>query len=278
MTQEKPVTALAQVCQGLQKMQPNFAQALPKGLSPDKFIRTATNAIQMHPQRNALLAADRQSLYNACQKAAIDGLMLDGREAALVVFSGQATYMPMTQGLVKLARNSGEIANIIAEVVYEKDKFVYRIGTDAIPVHEPDWFADDRGQPVGAWALIKLTNGEFIHALLPKAKIMKIASKSKNGYQYEPSKGLYFDEWWKKTAIKNVLKYAPKSTELERAIEREEKAEFGLDEEIVIDQPAPEPKPARKTKVSEAVKEQVKPEPDLQEDIIDIEFEEDIPV
>ncbi len=280
------VTPLAQVCQGLQKMEGNFKQSLPAGLSVDRFIKTATNAIQMHPQKDRLLNANRQSLYNSCQKAAIDGLMLDGREAALIVFGQDATYMPMTQGLIKMARNSGEIKSIVAEVVYSKDKFVYRIGLDEMPLHEPDWFGD-RGEPVGVWAMVKLTNGEIISRLLSKEKVMKIAGKSKNAGQYNPQSGAYFDEWWRKTAIKNVLKYAPKSTELESAMNRGEVEEFETDEEP-IKKEAPK---KRKTKAQKAVEESVEmvqeenPEgerEEVQQEIIDVEAidgeMEDIPV
>lgn len=270
------VTPLQQVCQGLQKMENNFKQALPAGLKPDRFIRTATNAIQMHPQRDKLLSANRQSLYNACQKAAIDGLLLDGSQAALIVFGNDVSYIPMVQGLVKLARNSGEIASIVAEVVYEKDKFVYRIGLDEMPMHEPDWFGE-RGEPVGVWACVKLKNGETISRLLPKDKIMRIANKTKNAFQYDPQKGPHYDEWWRKTAIKNVLKYAPKSSELEMALARGED-EFS-DETIEIAPPQSQPvaKPERQTRAAQVIKEAPPPQeqaPEYDDDgVIDVESE-----
>lgn len=262
MTTGTQITPLQQVCQGLQKMQTNFEQSLPKGLSADRFIRTATNAIQMHPQKDKLLQANRQSLYNSCQKAAIDGLMLDGREAALVVFGTDVTYMPMTQGLVKLARNSGEIETITSEVVYEGDQFTcfYDVSGTSFK-HEPNW-TGDRGAPVMVWAAVKLKSGEVIVRALAKDKIMKIAGKSKNSFQYDPDKGPFFDEWWRKTAIKNVLKYAPKSTELEKALIESEGKEFG--------EPEPEqtaPAAPKQTRAAKVVKE---PEPE--QEAIDAEI------
>ena len=159
---------LALVCGGLQKMDKSFKAALPANISAEKFIKAATTAIQMHPQMDQLLDADRQTLYNACTKAASDGLILDGRESTLIVFNSkkkdasgkeiwvkQVQYIPMVQGLVKLARNSGEVLSIISEVVYENDKFTYRIGLDEMPLHEPDWFGN-RGEAVGFWACVKL--------------------------------------------------------------------------------------------------------------------------
>lgn len=268
--------ALTIICQGLDKMKPQIKQSLPKGLDVDRFIRTAFNAIQMHPQKDKLAKADRQSIYNSCLKAAFDGLQIDGREAALVVFydknsnSNQAQYMPMVQGLVKLARNSGEISSIDSEVVYEHDKFVYRIGLDDMPLHEPDWFGD-RGEPVGVWACVKLKSGEVISRLLPKDKIMRIAKASKNSYQYDETKGAHWDEWWRKTAIKNVLKYAPKSSELDRVIQEDDANDFDFDVPIddIRHEPAKEEKPKeKKTRAQEVIQD----EPE----IIDADIVEDV--
>uniref|UniRef100_UPI00195373C4 recombinase RecT n=1 Tax=Klebsiella aerogenes TaxID=548 RepID=UPI00195373C4 len=46
------------------------------------------------------------------------GLLPDGREGAIVEFSGKAQWMPMIGGLRKKVRNSGEIATWEAHVVY----------------------------------------------------------------------------------------------------------------------------------------------------------------
>lgn len=211
--------AVQQLSKDMASQSKSLESVLPHGMDVKRFMRTTINAIQTHAQSAALMAADRGSLFSACQKAAGDGLLLDGKEATLVTFKNQVTYMPMVQGLVKLARNSGEIKNILAEVVFEKDEFQYRPGIDEQPMHAPDWFADDRGAPVGCYAVVTTRDNEKIVRVLPKSRIMAIAAGGRNGHQYTPGKGAHFEEWWKKTAIKNVLKYAPKSTELDRALE-----------------------------------------------------------
>ena len=218
VAQPKAMKPMEEVCNALTNMSGKFKEALPHGMSVERFISTVRQGLQTHRDKDKLLTANRQSLYLACMKAAADGLMLDGREAALVVFGTDVAYMPMTQGLVKLARNSGEIKNIEAQVVYANDKFTYIMGVDPSPRHEADWFSGNRGEPVGAWALVTLENGEKIPAILPKNKIMRVAASSKNAYQYDCSKGASWEEWWRKTAVKNVLKYAPRSTELDRAL------------------------------------------------------------
>ena len=78
-------------------------------------------------------------------KAAQDALLPDGREGALVIYrtklrtnDGQerwvdaVQWMPMVWGLMKKARNSGEIASITAHVVYRHDHFKLRLGDDDV--------------------------------------------------------------------------------------------------------------------------------------------------
>lgn len=209
--------AVQQLSKDLATQSKQIQSMLPDGMDAKRFMRTTVNAISTHPQSEQLLKADRQSLFNACQKAAGDGLLLDGKESTLVTFKNQATYMPMVQGLVKLARNSGEITTIVSEVVYSADQFQYRPGIDEQPVHSPDWFGD-RGEPVGAYAVITTKSGEKIVSVMPKSRIMAIGAGGRNLKQYTPGQGAHYTEWWKKTAIKNVLKYAPKSTYLESAL------------------------------------------------------------
>lgn len=256
----KTPSKMTQLRTGLEAMAGELKSSLPANISPDKFISTAITGIRTSKDPKKLLDADRRSLYNAVQTAAAYGLVLDGREAALVPFKDQVQFMPMVQGLVKLARNSGLISTIIAEVVYSKDRFSYKIGVDESPIHEPDWFADDRGEPVGVWALVTLSDGSKIHAIMPKKRVLEIASGSKNSEQYNPKTGKHFTEWWKKTAIKNVLKYAPKATELEkleRLTAHDNKAQGYVDEETgeVIEGTASAAEPKKRgTRASRAVK------------------------
>ena len=223
-------TQIVQFTNDVKSHADEFQSALPVGMDVKRFVRTVINGISTHAQAEQLLQADRQTLFRACTKAASDGLMLDGKEATLTAFYSkkkqqtEVVYMPMVQGLVKLARNSGEIKNIISEVVYRNDKFQYRPGVDEQPMHAPDWFGD-RGEPVGAYAVVT-TSGEKIVSVLPRQRIMAVANAGKNSYQYDPVQGQFFEEWWKKTAIKNVLKYAPKSNHLEDAI-RHDNEQYG---------------------------------------------------
>ena len=258
-----------QACNTLQKMAPQFAAALPQHIPVEKFIRTCVNAVQNNPE---ILDCDNRSLLIACQKAAQDGLILDGREAALIKFGRVATYMPMVQGIVKKARNSGKVANIIVQLVHKNDDFQFKPGIDKLPICNPDWFGE-RGDPIGAYAVGELKDGSVQVEIMSKAQILIIAAAGKNGHQYDPKKGKYFGEWWRKTVLKRLCKYLPSSTDLDGIIDYDNKT-FGVD----FNEPEQETeaKPEKKeTSAAKKIKAATKKEPvNGKEDIVDAEFTE----
>lgn len=219
----------------LQKMQPEFKKALPAHIPAEKFVRTVQTAIMMNPQIEAACQSEggMQSFLSACTNAAKDGLILDGKEAALVTFRSNSgtrnkpvweeriQYIPMVAGLLKKARNSGEISSIAAHVVFENDRFTYVLGDNEHIEHVPK-FAD-RGQPVAVYAIARLTDGSIQREVMDREAVMAIASQSKNSFQYDPDKGRNFGEWWRKTVIRRIAKYLPSSSDRDgfaQAVER----------------------------------------------------------
>lgn len=287
MSQSKQVSVIGQLCQGIDTMKSSLDEQLKgTGVSTDRFIATAKTAIQSHPDKKRLENASRNSLFLAVKRAASDGLMPDGRESALIVYGDQVNYQPMVQGLVKLARQSGEVQSIGAYIVYENDDFSYRVGIDDVPVHkaggDKGWFSSskDRGDPIGVWAYVKLKTGEYLEpTMLTQEVIMRgIASKSKMSKNYDPKAGANWEEFWKKAAIRNILKYAPKSTAMDRAL-KADTIEFTDDDEPKIveaeevfeeeTQEKEEPKKPtkRKTKAQKTAAKAVKEEPPEEEEI-----------
>lgn len=238
---QKQVTVIEQICTAVDKMKTSLADRLEgTGVSPERFMLTVKTAVQSHNDRKGIENADRQSLFLAIQKSAGDGLLLDNREAALVVYNvniaeknqpdkwiKQVNYQPMVQGLIKLARNSGEMLKVSANVVYEKDFFEFNPATMEIPNFNPNWFGD-RGKPVGVWSMIKLKSGEYLNEMFTADQIKRKAAASKVPKNYEIT-SRDFEEWWKKMAIRNILKYAPRTTTLDKALERDNE-EFILEE------------------------------------------------
>lgn len=207
--------------------------ALPPHVSKNLFCSVVMSALQRKPE---LLKCTKQSLWNACILAAQDGLLPDGREGAIVPYGENAqgkrvaeiaTWMPMVEGLRKKARNSGEIASWEVNIVRARDAFHVSLGDDAKIIHEPYFGADEPGEVVGAYSIATLSDGTKMRDVMTIRDIKKIQAKSraKNGPW---SDATFFPEMCRKTMARRHYKQLPKSSELDKMIERDDKA-FGLD-------------------------------------------------
>lgn len=228
-------TALVEIRSAIEKMAPQFQAALPKHIPVERFVRTTLTAIQTNP---ALMNADRRSLFASATKAAQTGLLPDGRESAIVTFGNQAQFMPMLAGILKLVRNSGELASLDAQIVYKNDKFQYRPGIDLVPQHEPDWFGD-RGEAVGVYAVAKMKDGAAYVEIMNRQQIEAVRSVSRSS-----GKGPWV-QWWdemaRKTAIRRLSKRLPLSTDLEGALEADDGFFMPADAQAPQGEPAPQP-------------------------------------
>jgi len=213
--------ALVEIKEGLDAHRDEIAKSLPDHISPERFMRSAWMVTK---DTFGIGDADRSSIFNACARAAHDGLILDGREAALVVFKTKvgnswikkAQYIPMVAGIMKKVRQSGQILKLSAQVVYSKDPFTYNPAVDDVPQHDPEWFGD-RGDPVGVYAVAKLKDGSHVVEIMRKSEIEAIKNRSKakdNGpWVTDPM------EMWRKTVIKRICKYLPTSADLEKTLD-----------------------------------------------------------
>jgi len=223
-TQEKvaqQVTPIENFRATVQRMGVEFRAALPPQIPVERFIRTTITAVQMSPQ---LLDADRRSLLAACMRAAQDGLLPDGREAALVIFKSKGgtptvQYMPMVGGLFKKARNSGEIASIGAHVVYERDAFDYVLGDDEKIDHKP-FLGADRGKPIAAYAIAKTKDGAIYREVMSHADIEKVRAVSRAKSDDSPWSN-WWDEMARKTVFRRLAKRLPSSADLEQTLEHD---------------------------------------------------------
>ena len=217
----KPMEAITQ---GLEKMEDALRTALPAHLPVERFTRVCLTAIQMSPY---LLRADRKSLFLACMKCAQDGLLPDGRDAALVPFRDNkrskeeghpvwsVQYMPMVAGILKKVRNSGELKTISAQVVYENDKFFYRLGDDEKIEHEPR-LDGERGKARLVYAVAHTKDGGVYREVMTVADVNKVrnVSKAKDDGPWVT----WWEEMARKTAIRRLSKRLPMSGDLDDVV------------------------------------------------------------
>jgi recombination protein RecT len=259
---EQRANPVAVIRQNLTAMAPEFKAALPEHVSVEKFTRVAMTAIQNSPD---LAQADRRSLFGAVVRLAQDGLLPDGREAALVIFNTKnkaggwdkkVQAMPMIAGVLKKIRQSGDVAKISAQVVYENDHFVVSYGFDEDVTHNPPSLDKPRGKPIGAYATAVLKDGSRLLEVMTLEEIAKVRNVSRS-----KDKGPWVD-WWsemaRKTVMRRLSKRLPMSTDLEEAV-------FSRDETLAPEPRTIEHEPVESAPVSrlEALEqhiEQVEPE------------------
>lgn len=226
------IAPIKQIQHTLASMDKQFTSVLPAQIPTNRFLRTATMAIEQHSDKEKILNADRETLYAACMKAAQDGLMLDNREAALTVFNKKVNgewvpkvqYMPMVSGIIKKALQSNQISSLSAHVVKENDQFDYWVDEDGTHfTHRPE-LKTARGDSYMCYAIAKMKDGAIQMEVMNKEEIEKVRMTSKTGKDKstgEPA-GIWKqwpDEMWKKTVLRRLCKYLPSSSELDNVFE-----------------------------------------------------------
>lgn len=208
---------------------------LPANVSYEAFRNAAVVAITDNP---AILQCNRESVFKAIRRLAAAGLVPDGREAAIVPFKGAAQAMPMVYGLLKVARNSGEISSIWAEVVMGDEEFEIKM-IDGERKFEHRYDPLTRGGEIkGAYAVAKLKDGTIEIEAMGRDQIEKRRRASANQRSEGPS-GIWqqwYDEMAKKTVIRALVKRLPMSSEDMRRVMIE-------DEDNSIRDVTPEEKP-----------------------------------
>ena len=241
------------VRQALEQMKPQFALALPKHLTPDRLMRVALSTISVTPE---LLDCDRGSLYAAVMTAAQLGLEPDGilGQAYLVPFKKRVQLIVGYKGYLVLARNSGEIRDIRAHAVFDKDTFTYAFGLEERLDHVPS-LADDRGKIRFVYAVAVFKDGGHHFEVMPIAEVEAIRRRAPGGNS-DAWKN-HYEQMALKTIIRRLAKFLPLSIQraaaLEDAHEQGQTAAVGEDGGIVIDVPE---EPLAVTQEQEAKTEQ----------------------
>ena len=244
--QEEQQIQIADFRKDLSTQTKRIKAMLPTHIEPEKFQSAAVTAIGFAP---ALLEADRQSLFNALVRCAGDGLLPDGREAALTIFNSKikvkgkdvwikkVQYMPMVYGIIKRMRNSGDITTIEAHIVYRNDEFEFELGDTPRLFHKP-LLDGDRGKQIFVYCIVNFKDGSKYREIMSVNEIQKARKASKNS-----DKGPWVD-WWdemaKKTVIHRAAKRLPASSELNDLMKYD--MEVTLNPESIPDEIETEPR------------------------------------
>lgn len=208
----------------LNRYKGQIAKALPKHLTPERMIRVALTAYNTTP---ALQKCDVVSVASAIMEASQLGLEPDGvlGHAYLVPYGSKCQLIPGYKGLIELARRSGKVSTVNARVVREGDHFEYWYGLEPDLIHKPGVGSERPISHVYAYFRLR-DDDETQFVVMDTAEIAKIRGQSKAA-----NSGPWVTHWEemaKKTVIRRLLKLAPLSAEVARAIALDERADVGL--------------------------------------------------
>lgn len=192
----------------IQKVQTDVIKYTKKTLGEERAAEFAT--------RVALIARDNDKLRTAIERnpdsfltaylasASLD-LMPNTPEALayIIPYGDKVQFQTGYKGLLKLARRSGEIKTISAELVFDGDTFDVELGTERRIEHKPSFDVDrtDYSKVTHAYATALLTNGETVFTVMTRAELNKIQKTVKSSSTDTP-----WQQWPERQAIKTVLK------------------------------------------------------------------------
>jgi recombination protein RecT len=195
------------------------AKALPKHLTPDRFVRVACTAMMRTPK---LAQCDQTSFFNCLLTLSQFGLEPDGRHAHLIPFENRKRGVTECQliidykGLVDLAMRSAILSNIHADVICDNDEFEYNLGK--ITQHKID-FRKPRGPAYAVYAIARFKDGSEKCEVMTMDDIAAIRARSR-----AKDSGPWvtdYNEMAKKTVFRRLSKWIPISAEFRDAIDHD---------------------------------------------------------
>lgn len=221
----------------LDAMEERLSEVLPSQVDAGRFLRVAFQAITSNP---TLMQCTRASLLTSISTAAQLGLEPSGLlgSAYLVPYrvNGRmvAQLIPGYRGLIDLARRSGEIDAIWANVVRFRDDFTLEQGGEPNVIHRP-YIPDPREAPedrdpgpyVGAYMVAVLQGGTKQVEWMSYDDIEAIRRRSKAA-----TNGPWVSDWSemaRKTVVRRGSKYLPMTTDFRTALELDEAIERRAD-------------------------------------------------
>ena len=255
-TNSKKIVTYLQSEAGLNR----FIPSLPSNLPAEKFTRALVNNINKVPK---IAECTIESILECADACAAAGIVPDGRLAHLIPYGQKCTLIIDYKGLVVLARRSGEVATIHADVICDNDEFQHSKNT---VTHNIDW-KQERGEVYAVFVEVTFKDGTTQAEVMSKKEIDAIRARSKSG-----KSGAWVTDWnemAKKTVFKRAAKWLNLSSDDMNAIMISDKTEFGGMRNVTH---SANPMAAMSTPAIEAKPDEPQPEKPASE-VVDPEFQ-----
>lgn len=222
----------------IRSMEQQFQLAMPRGAEASQLVRDALTAVRT--TRN-LERCDAPSVLGALMNCAQLGLRPSvlGQAWVLPFWDGRsrsyrAQLIVGYQGFIDLAYRSGSVASIVARTVYANDVFDVDYGLSDNLTHKP-CMNGPRGEAIAYYAVVKFSAGGHVFWVVTQSDAEShrdlYAPRNKSKEITGPWKS-DFEAMARKTAIRQLTKWMPKSVELSNAVQADDSLRVDLSPDV----------------------------------------------
>lgn len=223
-----PSAARRTLASELIKMQPEIARALPKHLDSERMARIALTALRTTPKLNECTLPSFLGSVLQLAQLGLEPNTPNGHAFLIprkIKGTMTCTTMIGYEGLLDLVYRGGKVALVYSHVVHEGDQFDYNYGLNRSLDHKPT--APDGAALTHVYAVAELNSGHKAFVVLTQEQVLKRKISAQGAGSASSPWNTHEEEMWKKSAVRALTKYLPRSADVATAAAFDEAPEYG---------------------------------------------------
>lgn len=169
------------VASKLDELKKDGGLAIPANYNPANALKSAFFEMTNSPSGNLLEKCSRNSIANSLLNMAIQGLSPAKKQCYFIPYGQNLSMQRSYFGTQKVIKSLTNVEDIWATVIYEGDEFEIEIegGRERIAKHTTSFLNRDN-DIIGAYCIIKKSDGEEVLTVMTRKEIEASWSQSKN--------------------------------------------------------------------------------------------------
>lgn len=223
------------IARKLDELKKDGGLAIPANYNPANALKSAFFEITNSASGNLLEKCSRESIANSLLNMAIQGLSPAKKQCYFVPYGQNLSMQRSYFGTQKVVKSLTNVDDIWATIIYEGDEFEIEIegGRERIAKHTTSFLNRDN-DIIGAYCIIKKSDGEEVLTVMTRKEIEASWSQSKN----KSVQNKFPQEMAKRTVINRAAKAfintSDDSDALIQAVNDTTEEEFENDQERAV--------------------------------------------
>ena len=169
------------IARKLDELKKDGGLAIPANYNPANALKSAFFEMTNSASGNLLEKCSRESIANSLLNMAIQGLSPAKKQCYFVPYGQNLSMQRSYFGTQKVVKSLTNVDDIWATIIYEGDEFEIEIegGRERIAKHTTSFLNRDN-DIIGAYCIIKKTDGEEVLTVMTRKEIEASWSQSKN--------------------------------------------------------------------------------------------------